>query len=168
MTKNTKVSFHVRHEVKPERILDILKCVSRDDKYDGVTQADRQIARAKSLGLINAEGIKLTSAGALVLKLLNDRENLWGDIAHFLHYTLWSETDPGENGFSWMYRELCDYLYNLNTFNLNATRDELEKIATEFNNRIEAEEIFAQVLDGNPSQIRCVVFLRGSKPLNHR
>ena len=43
---------------------------------------------------------KLTKQGVAVWEVCQKKSNLWADLLHFFHYTLWHENKSEENGFS--------------------------------------------------------------------
>lgn len=111
------LSFHVRHEVTPERCYETLNALSTGQSYEQVTQASRQLTRLRQLGLIKE--IELTELGSSSIKISKKKRSLWGDLLHFLHYSLWSEITPDENGFSWTYRVFTDYLWKKQSISLD-------------------------------------------------
>ena len=140
------LSFHVRHEVTPDRVLDVLTALEAGEDYSTVTQSDRQLARIRALGLLDTErNAGLSRRGKLVLQVAQKKKGLWADLGHFLHFTLWDGDSPNRNGFSWFYRAFCDYLWNSGEISL-AKRSALSVICSEFNNRIEAEAQFEPFL----------------------
>jgi hypothetical protein len=143
------VNFHVRHEVFPNRVLAIMRAISKNEPFEDITQYDRQIKRMRSLGLLDDEG-KLTELAESILRVIERRETLWGDLGHFLHYTLWDESTPYLNGFSWFYREICNYVFEQEEFKFG-NRKLNDALCLSFNSQIEASEIFQPYLKENPS-----------------
>lgn len=103
------LSFHIRHEVKPERAKDVLDAICEGQSYSHVIQGDRQAARLRQLGL--AEGDEATALGQSVHQLCIQKPDLWGELLHFSHYILWQNSNPLDNGFSWTYRQFVNYLW---------------------------------------------------------
>lgn len=107
------LSFHIRHEVRPERAKELFLSIAIEDSFEHITQADRQLTYLQKLEVI--EGISLSEAGQLIFELYKAKSDLWGDLLHFLQYTLWTQSKPKLNGFSWTYRSLSDYLWQIGT-----------------------------------------------------
>lgn len=103
------LSFHIRHEVRPERAKDVLVSIANSEPYDHIVQVDRQLHHLGQLGLIDQ--LKLSKLGEIILGLCQTKPDLWGDLLHFVQYTLWNENRPDLNGFSWTYRNLSNYLW---------------------------------------------------------
>lgn len=144
------ISFHVRHEVRPDRVLETLQAIETSAPLDHITQVDRQLTRARALGLVQQGADKLTELGSVTMHLVRDRPALWGEIGHFLHYTLWSERKPDQNPPLFLYRTYCDYLFE--QFNrVDVSRAELERTCVELVNAIESDPRFAQLVDGGLS-----------------
>lgn len=129
------ISLHVRHEVTPERCLAVLQALEQGQSYDHIVQADRQVVRLRQLGLVQEE--ELTPIGSALLAVCQQKPNLWGDLVHFLHYTLWDSQDDSRIGLSWTYRKLTDAAWNLGEFSVTTvTRDAM---ASSLINQIEEE-----------------------------
>lgn len=143
------MNFHVRHEVFPDRILAIMRATSRGDSIEDITQWDRQLKRMRDLGLINDNG-DLTSDAKSILHITTRKEAIWGDLAHFLHYTTWNLKAPNLHGFSWFYRAFCDYLFDQDGFKFGNS-ETANRVCVIFNSQIEADETFQPYLNGNPS-----------------
>jgi len=144
-----EVSFHVRHEVFPDRILAIIRAISDNQSIEDITQWDRQLKRMRDLNILTEDRI-LTETALQLLQVSSRKEALWGDLAHFTHYTLWNIDHPYQHGFSWFYRAFCDYLFDQETFKFGV-RDIANHVCLNFNSQIEADEIFEPYLKGNPS-----------------
>lgn len=105
------LSFHIRHEVRPERVKEVFMSIANDQPFDYVIQAERQLTYLRQVGLI--ENAELSPIGNLIHTLCLVKAELWGDLIHFVQYTLWHKDNPEENGFSWTYRNLSDHLWRL-------------------------------------------------------
>jgi len=144
-----ELSFHVRHEVFPDRILAIMRAISQNTPFDDVTQWDRQLKRMRDLDLL-AEDNQLTKSAQLLLQITERKDAVWGDLAHYLHYSAWDIETPDLYGFSWFYRAFCDYLYDQEGFTFG-NRQIADRVCVTFNSQIEADELFQPYLSGNPS-----------------
>ncbi|MCU0496200.1 MAG: hypothetical protein MUF87_02475 [Anaerolineae bacterium] len=144
-----ELSFHVRHEVFPDRILEIIRSISDNEPIDTVVQWDRQLKRMRDFGLLTDDRT-LTSIGEILLRVTLKKKIIWGELMHFLHYTTWNEASPYLNGFSWFYRTFCDYLFEQEGFKFGNTEIS-NRVCVQFNDQIEATEIFQPYLNGNPS-----------------
>ena len=112
------ISLHVRHEVTPDRTLAVLQGLSAGEDVEYVTQWERQLARLRRLGLVEQDGITLL--GEYVLAIVRRNPDLWGEIGHFLHYSLWDSDRGRELGFSWTYQKFTDTAWHLGSFELAA------------------------------------------------
>lgn len=129
------ISLHVRHEVTPDRTYAVLQAMERGEDFEHITQSQRQVARLNQLGLL--EKSELTALGSLMLAICQQKPNLWGDLTHFLHYTLWDfPSVNGRLGISWTYRQVSDEAWNLGNFDLAEMR---ESLVSSLVNRAEAE-----------------------------
>ncbi|MCZ7667417.1 MAG: hypothetical protein M5U34_09500 [Chloroflexi bacterium] len=132
------LSFHIRHEVTFDRTKDVFFALAREDTYEHILQNDRQLSRLRQLGLLNDES--LTDFGESVFNICQRKPNLWGDLLHFCHYTLWQSQNSSENGFSWTYRAFVDYIWVVNNVQINV--ETLEPIVSTLINNIETEPHF--------------------------
>lgn len=110
------LSFHIRHEVTPERSKEVFDAIGIFSSYDHVTQAERQETRLRQIGLVINN--KFTENGEVVQRLCKKTPALWGDLLHYFHYSLWSTIQPLENGFSWTYQHFIDYLWKTGSVDL--------------------------------------------------
>lgn len=143
------LSFHVRQDVFPDRIIRVLQALSNNEPIDEITQSDRQIQLARELGLIT-ETRSITESGQHILAIYERKPALWGDLGHFLHYTLWDEEVPNKAAFSWLYREYTNYLWSNDGFKLGKSQL-LNPLCLTFNSQIEESELFQPYLDDSPS-----------------
>ncbi len=132
------LSFHVRHEVTSERCYEVLNALDINQSYAQVTQASRQLTRLRQLGLVVEN--QVTELGQATIEICRKKRNLWGDLLHFFHYTLWSNSKPEENGFSWTYRAFTNYLWQ--THHTNLDNDFWEPVVSTISGQIEEALIF--------------------------
>lgn len=112
MVAMAPLSFHIRHEVTPDRCGAVLSAIAEGRPYQHVLQGDRQEARLRQLGLI--AGQALSAEGQALVQVCRQKPALWGDLLHFLHYTRWSLREPTTHGFSWIYRQFTQLLWRAN------------------------------------------------------
>ncbi len=129
------ISLHVRHEVTPERCLAVLQALEQGEPYDHITQPERQVARLRQLGLVQED--VPSPLGATLLDLCRQKPDLWGDMAHFLHYTVWDSEGDSRPGLSWTYRRVTDAAWSLSEFALTA--ETREAVASSLINQVEDE-----------------------------
>jgi hypothetical protein len=106
------LSFHIRHEVTPERCRAVIEAIAEGQTYQHVLQSDRQEARLRQLGLVT--GQELSLEGQALAQVCRQKPVLWGEILHFLHYTRWSPREPTAHAFSWVYRQFTQLLWEAN------------------------------------------------------
>jgi hypothetical protein len=92
----------------------------------GFTIRDRMrleaLATARDLGLVEQSGNALSGEGHVLAQLEVIKPDLFADLIHGLHYTLWSEHQPGVHCFSWSYRFFCSILWRAGTMELQDRR----------------------------------------------
>lgn len=161
------LSFHIRHEVRPERMLEVIRCIQDWKPYDHVIQASRQVTRLRQLNLL--EDQTLTVAGQSLANLARLEEAVWGEVLHFLHYTTWSEASPTTNGFGWLYRQFTDFLWQAGSAEANTAF--LDPLVSFFINLIEEVPSFDQdemqkaVVSLSPDSLRgALYFLAALNP----
>ncbi|MCG8346807.1 MAG: hypothetical protein MI924_03365 [Chloroflexales bacterium] len=103
------LSFHIRHEVTPDRCSEVFAAIAEGHPYQHVLQSARQETRLRQLGLITAQ--ELSAEGQALVRLCRQKPALWGDLLHYLHYTRWTSCDPTVHGFSWLYRQFTNLLW---------------------------------------------------------
>ena len=134
----SSLNFHVRHEVKPDRVWGVLEAIHEGFEYDHITQADRQVSRLRQLDLLTQSSESaLTEKGKYLYQLGTTKPDVLGDILHFLHYTQWSQADPATNTMFYTYRAYCDLLHDKGTVEL--TNDTREEFTAEINAKISTE-----------------------------
>jgi hypothetical protein len=133
------LSFHIRHEVRPERVKELFLCIAVEDSFEHITQLERQLTYLRQLQLV--EGTLLSVAGQLIYELYKAKSDLWGDLLHFIQYTLWQQTGPELNGFSWTYRNLSDYFWQLGSAS-EINHAFFEPIVSTLINRVENSPCF--------------------------
>ncbi len=106
------LSFHIRHEVTPDRCKAVLEAIAEGRSYQNVLQSKRQETRLRQLGLITNQ--HLSDTGRALVQICNQKPALWGDLLHFLHYTGWSPHEPAVHAFSWVYRQFTHLLWESN------------------------------------------------------
>lgn len=111
------LSLHVRHEVTPERAYAVLRGLDDGEPIDYITQFERQLTRLRQLGLVEQD--ELTTLGNQILALCQVKPDLWGDLIHFLHYTLWDSATERSGGFSWTYQRFTNAAWELVEFELS-------------------------------------------------
>lgn len=107
------LNFHVRHEVTPGRVWDVLTAVVEAYPFQHITQAERQLSRLRLLGLIevNKKEVAATTIGFDLYRIGKQRQAVALDILHYLHYSLWCPVTPLVNTLAWSYRTHCDALF---------------------------------------------------------
>src|SRR5688572_29840360 len=107
------LNFHVRHEVTPERVWDVLSAVGNGSGIEHITQFDRQLSRLRQLRLVMPKGeAELTEDGTEILRIGSKRiEAVW-DLLHFLHFVRWQKSNPTEDTMFFTYHEYCNLLYS--------------------------------------------------------
>lgn len=113
------LSFHIRHEVTPERSKEVFDAIGDTLPYQYVTQAERQEMRLRQLGLVVND--TYTENGKVLRLLCDKTPTLWGDLLHYHHYSLWDASFPVRNGFSWTYRHFADYLWKTGSVGLDGS-----------------------------------------------
>jgi hypothetical protein len=138
------LNFHVRHEVNPERMWEVLNAIVEGLDYEHVTQFDRQLSRLRMLKLITAKGnIEPTEDGREFHRIGVKRQDLVWELFHYLHYTTWNMSCPTDNTMFFTYRDYCDLLYDKRNADLNKSRDEF---AAEMTSRITSSNHFTDEL----------------------
>jgi hypothetical protein len=128
----SKLNFHVRHEVTPDRVWGVLEAIGEDFEYDHITQSSRQLSRLRQLGLVTDDKqAALTETGKHVYQLGTEKPTVLSEVFHFLHYTRWTNDDPLENTMFFTYRAYCDMLYDKGTVELS--NDNRQEFAAELN-----------------------------------
>lgn len=118
------LNFHVRHEVNPERVWNILDALVNGVEYDHITQYDRQISRLRQLKLVTGKGdISPTEDGMELHRIGTKRLEVAWEIMHYLHYVRWRASHPTEDTMFFTYREYCDLLFNKRETEISHQRD---------------------------------------------
>jgi len=110
------LSFHIRHEVTPDRSWEVLSAIASALPYDHITQSERQETRLRQLGLLG--GTVLSDDGRTIAQICEKTPAIWGDLTHYLHYSLWNPAYPLVNGLSYTYRHFADYLWEIGSVSL--------------------------------------------------
>jgi hypothetical protein len=142
-----ELNFHVRHEVTPERVWDILTAIAEGYTFEHIVQSDRQIGRMRQLGLLakKKSDLLLTHVGHELYSIGQQKPEAAMELLHFLHYSLWKHDNPLENTLSWSYRTYCDLLFQRGACSLDS--DAREVLTSELNAIITGSEIFAQYMN---------------------
>lgn len=135
------LSVHIRHEVRPERMREVICCIAEGIDFDHVTQSERQLRRLRQLNLLHEN--TLSRQASLLIELAKDDESIWGEVFHYLHYISWSPAVASENGFSWLYRNFSDYLWNAGSIKIDT--DFLHLAVSYFINKVEEVPYFESV-----------------------
>ena len=135
------LNFHVRHEVTPDRVWDVLSAIGKGTEIEHVTQFDRQLSRLRQIGLITSKGeAELTENGQETLRIGSRRlEAVW-DLLHFFHFVRWKVSNPIQDTMFFTYFEYCNLLYSKREVELSTQR---EILAAEMTSRITTSSYFA-------------------------
>lgn len=137
----SKLNFHVRHEVTPDRVWSVLEAVAEGFDYEHVTQSDRQLSRLRQLDLVTSRGdLALTPRGQQVYQFGMQKPNALADLWHYLHYTHWRSAQSRENTMFYTYRAYSDLLHEKGRASLH--KDMREIYTAELNGHISSEPIF--------------------------
>lgn len=136
------LSFHIRHEVTPDRCSAVFEAIAEGLPYQHITQGDRQEARLRQIGLVT--GQELSADGRAVAQICRQKPTLWGDLLHFLHYTRWSPAEPTAYAFSWVYRRFTDLLWE--ETHVLADESYLQPLVGTLIGAIETDPAFADVI----------------------
>jgi hypothetical protein len=138
------LNFHVRHEVTPDRVWDVLTAIGNGTEIEHVIQFDRQLSRLRQLGLLTPKGeAKLTENGYELLRIGSRRLEVVWDLLHFLHFVRWKPSNPTEDTMFFTYVEYCNLLYSKREVDLAAQR---EILAAEMTSHITSSPYFADEL----------------------
>lgn len=121
-----KDSFHVRYQAKPELVRATFEVLATrkpagsselGEALEGLGYKtgtlDEQLSRLRKLGLINNNNLQLTKRGEACAEILRKQPALFFDLLHYYHFTLWNESQPDVNRFSWTYQTVCKHLWEL-------------------------------------------------------
>ena len=123
--------FHVLHNARPEYEQDVVDLLSDGgtSSYDEMLQKGLELGLSigsqvrtermlkdilqpmRDLGFVSRQRIELTESGKTLAILSRHKPSLFPEMIHFSYYTAWNHQTPGENCFSWSYRQLCKYLW---------------------------------------------------------
>lgn len=141
----TTLNFHVRHEVQPQRVWEIINALAADSEYDYVTQYDRQLSRMRKLGIIDGRGdVELTQVGKELYRIGTKRQDVLWDLLHYLHYIQWNQDNPTENTMFFTYQKYCDALYERGDFEFAA---HIDSLTAEMEGYITSATFFTDVID---------------------
>jgi len=120
-----KPAFHVRQDATPTRVEGVLMALAGANtpmSYEGIYERTQSlgydlnnryepIVLLKDLGALERKTSLFTKLGHDLYNLLRAKRSDFLEVMHFLHYTAWGPTAPGNNCFSWSYRTVCDRLW---------------------------------------------------------
>lgn len=126
-TTPIKLTFHIAVAATPAKIPHLLNVLRDADGpiFEGTaldqlaleqsSDANRfdeaRILSEQQLGLIEAteEGLRITRSAEVILA---KRSSVQYDLLHYLFYAAWEPEGPARNARSWVYRAVCDNLWN--------------------------------------------------------
>lgn len=146
----SRLAIHVAPDANPQNVSQLVKLLAASNKtFTSVSDllkffADQQRIEnprteiqliASQMGLIvkSDEGIRISDTGWSFSHL---KENVQGDILHFLMYAGWHESNPTQFLPSWTYRQCCDEYWQLAT--VEFASDYLDQQVNEIINRAES------------------------------
>lgn len=143
----TELNFHVRHEVTPDRVWDVLTAVNEGNNFDHIVQADRQLGRLRQLRLVIKEknGLRPSTDGCDLCRIGAQKPDVAMELLHYMHYSLWSREAPLENTLSWSYRAYCDLLFQRKSYEFSLSAR--EALTAELNAFITGSEVFAPFIN---------------------
>lgn len=147
-----KLGIHVTPDANPENITKLILELSENDltfdndarllahlSAQGIGSRSEITNVAGNMGITEKNGTQ-TRLSSLGLILSRAREEVRGDLLHFLMYTGWQPQQPKEFLQSWAYRQVCDQYWDEGGVELSS--DYLNRLVGDIINRAEAE--FAQ------------------------
>lgn len=155
------LAIHIRPGANPSSITRMVHLLAKDDlHFSGVQElleftASQELGSyaelftvASSMGLLekSGEGVHLSEMGHVFAGL---REDVQGDLLHFLMYSGWQSTQPREFLQSWAYRDGCDRYWRAGNLILNA--DYLDRQVQETIN--DARQAFQEMDVGEFSEV---------------
>lgn len=101
----------------------IAEIVSQADSL-GFSIRDRArleaLMTARELGFVEPDKNLLTDNGKVIAELEMNKPDLFPDIVHGYQYTLWDKRKSSAHCFSWTYREICKYLWQQESVQVNS------------------------------------------------
>jgi len=133
-------SFHVRYQATPDTVQAVLRVLMVEEPNNLEQLRDilkaqgektgtlgEQLTRMRKIGLLEKKNLELTNRGQVCAHILSSHPALFFDLLHFYHFTLWDASNPDINRFSWTYRTVCKYLWDLTSAPVN-NRTMLERV----------------------------------------
>lgn len=127
-----KLAIHVVPDSSPETIGDMIRVLDNDRntafptakelvealREVGVTSNEWVPATASELGILqrSSEGLELSAVGHAIGQA---REDVRGELLHFLFYTGWHQAAPARFLQAWAYRLCCDRYWTADQVTLN-------------------------------------------------
>lgn len=138
----SRLNFHPRHEVTPERAWEVLTAINTGADFSQVIQADRQLKRLQDLGLIKSRAgeHQPTADGQALCEAVTRKPEIVFELFHYLHYIQWDAAQPLKKTLFWSYRTCCQLLYERQQCTLDTTFK--KQMADEMNTMISNSEMF--------------------------
>jgi hypothetical protein len=145
----TKLTTHIPPDANPTNVSEMVVLLARTNQTfktvsdlldftesQGIGSRTEMQSIAQDMGLLEKarDGIKLSPNGYALASL---REDIRGDILHFLMYTGWNVKKPLEFMPSWAYRDCCDRYWQAGSLTLSS--DYIERQVQETINKARSE-----------------------------
>lgn len=133
MAKQNALTIHVPPESAAAVLLGMVRLLAQfqDQSYTaaemrsfleehGLSGRQEIPPTARLLGLLEQDGksIRLSRLGYVLAQARNE---LAGDLLHYLFYSAWSDTDPLKNFSAWAYRATCSHYWHLGEIRLDSS-----------------------------------------------
>lgn len=129
----SKLAIHVLPDSNPENTISMIRVLAENPdlsfetskdlvdflKDQGVNANDWVQSTATSMGILE-RGAKNTHLSSMGMVLGRLREDVRGDLLHFLMYSGWNPTKPLEFLQSWAYRACCDHYWQARDMELTS------------------------------------------------
>lgn len=127
-----QLAIHVVPDSNPDNVVNTLRLLNRVEvNFESVKQFVEYIreedstasewvhSTARAMGLLEhgPEGITISALGRTLTQI---RDEIQGDLLHFLLYTGWSEEQPIQFLQSWGYRQACDIYWSRGQFTFSS------------------------------------------------
>lgn len=113
--------FHIRPEIRPENIVDILKALESTEDIDSISDVstlktrktrDEAISELRKLRLVNSGNFSITERAKYILELANRRPHLLCEAMHATYLQMGiGSSDGAQVGSSWAYQRLCAVIW---------------------------------------------------------
>lgn len=138
-TSSIKPIYHVRHDLKPQLTeelllllwdkspccIDVIQKAAAERGYRLANRSpDQLIASLGNLGIIEHREhgeLHLSELGKLISRAAKYNSNLVPELIHFTYYTMYNEHTQLYR-FSWAYRLVCEYLWDLRSHTIESHR----------------------------------------------